>query len=222
MTANYGISCGIPFSQQSSFGAGTEGQVLSKRTGNQFDFGWENLSAQRPKISQHLLMPNAITQSNVAVSAGVRHAIPIEIPAGGARFDGIAIHCATGAVGAVARLGLYSARPSDGYPNQLIFDAGTVTPTANNTQYVATFNTITIPSGLYYGVCWVTGANPTITTTGNGQITPFFPQTVIAVATIIRQGFEQTGLTTDSNLPAQFPLNVSNNRSITVVALRYA
>jgi len=92
--------------------------------------------------------PTSGTVASAAIIEDVTWYLPIFLSA--QSFDRISCRTATGFVGtATARLGLYNASTTTGKPTTVVFDAGTVSCTAANTNYEITI-TQSVSSGWYF------------------------------------------------------------------------
>ncbi|MFM0503985.1 glycosyl hydrolase family 28-related protein [Paraburkholderia caffeinilytica] len=105
-----------------------------------------------------------------------------------------------GSSGAVIRLGIYA--DLNGYPNNLIIDAGTIDGTSATAQQITFGSPVTLAPGLY----WIGGAiqgapttQPTVTVNGNGLQT--VGATSLSAAMSATAGFSQTAT---GALPATF------------------
>jgi hypothetical protein len=73
--------------------------------------------------------------------------VPVFLPT--TTFDRIGTHVASVSTTANARLGLYNVSPTTGKPTTVVFDAGTVSLAASNTEYNITISQ-SISAGYYY------------------------------------------------------------------------
>ncbi len=87
------------------------------------------------------------TASTVFITVARTYYIPIYLPA--ATYDRITMRSGEYAGASTIRMGLYNASATTGLPTTVIFDAGTVSLTAANTNYEVTISQ-TLNAGYYY------------------------------------------------------------------------
>jgi hypothetical protein len=143
-----------------------------------------------PPQSGYYIRPTA-SNSSVNATLDLAYYSPIWIFETGS-FDRIA--CRTGGTfsgSGVMRLGIYS--NNNGQPGTLVLDAGTVSPTAANTNYE-----ITIDQSLSPGLYWLCTVSQTNASTNNysSMLTPTFQTWTGTAPTFLAQqiGWQETGV----------------------------
>jgi hypothetical protein len=133
---------------------GTTGQVLSKINGTDYNTQWVAQSggssvppAYLPFVSQAFYKSPIPGSSGVPANTNTTYYSPFYVPAT-TSFDRIGCTTTTVTTAGNARLGIYS--DTNGAPDALVLDAGTVSYSANSTPYL-----ITIDQSLTPGWYWL-------------------------------------------------------------------
>ena len=139
-------------SNPARLGIGTAGQVLKVNSGASAP-EWGSASGTDPFLTPEVAgyyIKRA--QSGIATGSHIltedrTYYLPVFLPT--ASYDRISIRTGDYAGTATVRLGLYNASATTGLPTTVVFDAGTVSPTAIDTNYEITISQ-SLSAGYYY------------------------------------------------------------------------
>lgn len=131
------------------------------------------ITSHRKLLSGHYYSALAFSVSTLTKTLNLMTLIPFYVPST-TTFTRIAVRSGTGVASSTARLGIYSSDSND-KPSSLILDAGTVSPTTNNTLYAITISQ-SLSAGLYWLACAGQGVAPNLLTFGQFSNNPYVPQ----------------------------------------------
>lgn len=184
---------------KSRLGIGSSGQVLTVAGGVP---SWATAAAgaamQVPETTANYLKTVTGTHAPASTITAVVNRTeytPVYLPT--ASFDRISIATGSGFSGtASVRLGLYNVSGTTGKPSTVVFDAGTVSCTAQNTTYEITISE-SITAGWYYLACnmQTAAATPTFVSFGAGLINGVIAGSSNFTNTNTSGFFRETGIT---------------------------
>lgn len=137
-------------------------------------------------------------------------------------WDGVGVQVITGAVGGTVRMGLYA--DNDGYPGDLIVDAGSVAASTNGVTITAAIDE-DLGTGLYWPAAVVQGAQITVPCGSNASLQGILAYQNHTGPLGASSTWFRTGYRTDSvsgALPAAAPEGMSWDRYPILPGLRAA
>ena len=190
---------------------GAAGEVLVKQSATDFDVDWGSRKDIWFPITQRLY--GSVANATAAVATDTAHFSPVYFPVA-TQVDEITISIfAAGSAGAVVRLGIYT-QGTDGLPDALILDAGTVAADSTGVKAIVVNETVT---GLVWCVAVPQVAGSTIrSATGVNQLYATGTPTIIQAHGFSQSGFASgalpttvTGALTDQSNTASVYLRVA-------------